>query len=238
MTKRPEAPHRRNDTTTAAPAANGDRRRLGAELAVAALAAVIGFVAVYLTIGRPGKLVAGTPSTSVVAAKVEAVSPGGSTAGGGPLNQGQMTAFVFKKAPEPLPEVAFTDAAGVPLTLATFKGKTVLLNLWATWCAPCRKEMPDLDRLQKELGSDRFQVVALSVDRQGAEAAQKFLDSIKIENLKLYIDKTARAASTLRAIGMPTTILIDPEGREVGRLVGPAEWHSADAKRLIEASLK
>ena len=167
-----------------------------------------------------------------------AVGTAASGTGGAALNSGQMTAFVFKKTPEPLPEVSFTDASGKAMTLAAFKGKTVLLNLWATWCAPCRKEMPDLDRLQKELGSDRFEVVALSVDRQGVEAARKFLDGIKVENLKLYIDPTARAATTLRAVGMPTTILINAEGREVGRLVGPAEWHSADAKRLIEASLR
>lgn len=200
-------------------------------LAVAAAAALVGFGAVYVTIGRSDKVQSPAVAATVAAdpAKVNAVAG---------LSTGQMTAFVFKKSPEPLPDVAFTDASGKPMTLADFKGRTVLLNLWATWCAPCRKEMPDLDKLQKELGSASFEVVALSVDRQGADAAKKFLDGIKVENLKLYIDPTARAAATLRAVGMPTTLLIDKQGREVGRLVGPAEWHSGDAKRLIEASLK
>lgn len=199
---------------------------------VAAAAALVGFVAVYVTIGRSDKVQPQASATEVAQAPASARGPGDK------LNIGQMTAFVFKKTPEALPEISFTDAAGKPMTLADFKGRTVLLNLWATWCGPCRKEMPDLDKLQKDLGSPSFEVVALSVDRQGVETARKFLDSIKVEHLKLYIDATARAASTLRAVGMPTTILIDKDGREIGRLVGPAEWHSADAKRLVEASLK
>jgi thiol-disulfide isomerase/thioredoxin len=105
-------------------------------------------------------------------------------------------------------------------------------------CAPCRKEMPALDALQKELGGDRFEVVALSVDRQGAAASKKFLDETKVTNLKLYVESTARSIGTLRATGLPTTILIDREGREIGRLAGPAEWNSADAKRLIASVLK
>ncbi len=212
-------------------------------IVVAIAAAVVGFGAVYVTIGRSDKV----QPQAEVAKSAPAAQPNpsattpNSVASGGPaekLNVGQMTAFVFKKSPEPLPEISFTNAEGKAMSLSDFKGRTVLLNLWATWCAPCRKEMPDLDKLQKDLGSASFEVVALSVDRQGIDTARKFLDSIKIENLKLYIDPTARAASTLRAVGMPTTILIDKEGREIGRLVGPAEWHSPDAKRLVEASLK
>jgi len=97
--------------------------------------------------------------------------------------------------------------------------------------------MPALERLQKELGSDRFEVVALSIDRGGADAAKKFLDQIKVEKLALYVDATARSSSALKAVGMPTTLLIDRQGRELGRLVGPAEWDSADAVRLIKAAL-
>jgi thiol-disulfide isomerase/thioredoxin len=111
----------------------------------------------------------------------------------------------------------------------------VLLNLWATWCAPCRKEMPELDRLQAELGSERFEVVALAVDRAGAEGARKFLAETRVKSLALYVDQTARAGTLLKAIGLPTTILIDAQGREVGRLTGPAVWDSAEAKRLIRA---
>ena len=180
-----------------------------------------------------------TGVTQPAAAKVQdevnkSVSEAAGTKG---LSTGAMTTFVFKKAPEELPEIAFVDAGGAARSLKDFRGKTVLLNLWATWCAPCREEMPALDRLQKELGSDSFEVVALAVDRGGVDAAKKFLDSIKVSNLKLYADATTRSGSALKVIGMPTTILIDKDGREIGRLPGPAAWDSAEAKRLVEASL-
>ncbi len=98
--------------------------------------------------------------------------------------------------------------------------------------------MPSLERLQKALGSDRFEVVAVSVDRTGLAGAKEFLGAMQVEALKVYADPTARAASQLKAIGMPSTLLIDAEGREIGRLIGPAEWDSADAKALIEAALR
>jgi thiol-disulfide isomerase/thioredoxin len=148
-----------------------------------------------------------------------------------------MAAFVFRKQPEALPEVKFQDAEGKQRTLADWRGKVVLLNLWATWCVPCRREMPALDRLQQELGSDRFEVVAVSVDRKGIEGARKFLDETKAGKLALYVDPTTRLTSELRAVGLPATLLIDRQGREIGRLLGPAEWDSEDAKRLIRAAL-
>jgi thiol-disulfide isomerase/thioredoxin len=148
-----------------------------------------------------------------------------------------MAAFVFRKAPEALPEVRFQDAAGADIGLEKWRGKVVLLNLWATWCLPCRKEMPALDRLQKAMGSDRFEVVAVSVDRTGLAGARKFLDEAKVEALALYADPTARMSSTLRAAGLPATLLLDAEGREIGRLLGPAEWDGEDAQRLIRSFL-
>ena len=151
---------------------------------------------------------------------------------------GAVATFVVKATPEAMPEVTFINGKGESRSIASFKGKVVLLNLWATWCAPCRKEMPSLDRLQTELGSDKFEVVAISVDRSGAEGARRFLDSIGIKQLALYAEPTARLGAALKAIGMPTTLLIDAEGREIGRLTGPAEWDSADAKALIQAALK
>ena len=151
---------------------------------------------------------------------------------------GAVAAFVVKATPEVMPDVTFIDARGDSRSIASFKGKVVLLNLWATWCAPCRKEMPSLDRLQSELGSDKFEVVAISVDRSGAEGARRFLDSIGIKQLALYAEPTARLGAALKAIGMPTTLLIDAQGREIGRLTGPAEWDSPDAKALIQAALK
>lgn len=205
-------------------------------LLIGALSAVTGFALVYVLFGQPQAiLVAPVPATKVETAPVPPTSAQ-SPAAGDKLNQGHMTAFVFKKAPEPLPEVSFTDGAGKAMTLADLKGRKVLLNLWATWCAPCRKEMPALERLQKELGSDKFEVVALSVDRGGIDASKKFLDQIKVTALKLYVDATGRANSTLKAVGLPTTLLIDEQGREIGRLVGPAEWDSEDAKRLVKGA--
>ena len=154
------------------------------------------------------------------------------SAGANPL-----AAFVRKASPEPLPNVAFQNAEGQAVTLDSFRGRVVLLNLWATWCLPCRKEMPALDRLQTALGSDAFEVVALSIDRSGVAGARKFLDSVGISKLKLYADPTAKLANEFKAIGLPTTLLIDRGGREIGRLIGPAEWDDADAQRLIKAAL-
>jgi thiol-disulfide isomerase/thioredoxin len=210
----------------------------------AVLSAVLGFGAVYVTLRAPdngngtpvadatrdaGKSATGTP------APTEALPAGPGT---NALSVGQMAAFVFRKAPEPLPETAFVDASGKPRSLQDWRGKVVLLNLWATWCAPCRKEMPSLDRLQAELGSDTFEVVAVSVDKTGIDGAKRFLDQIKVARLGVYADPSVRLGSALKAIGMPSTVLIDREGREIGRLVGPAEWDSDEAKALIQAVLR
>lgn len=196
---------------------------------LAALSALAAFAAVYVIAGRPDNVGTIEPgSAPAKEASASAINP---------LSTGAMTTFVFKKAPEPLPEISFLDGEGKDVSLKDFAGKTVLLNLWATWCGPCREEMPALARLQKELGSDKFEVVALAVDKSGVEGAAKFLEKHKIEGLKIFADPTARDGIALKVVGMPTTILIDAEGREVGRLVGPAAWDSTEAKRLIEASL-
>jgi thiol-disulfide isomerase/thioredoxin len=204
----------------------------GKALAILALSTAAGFAAVYVTMA-PRDNAAIEKSQSAEAPEAQ---PAGTA--DAPKPGAKMAAFVHKKAPEPLPEITFNDAAGKTLTLADFKGKVVLLNLWATWCAPCREEMPALDRLQKALGGDTFEVVALSLDRKGAEASQKFLTETKADNLRLYIDSSAKQGTVLKIVGMPTTILIDKEGREIGRLAGPAEWDSDDAKALIMAALK
>ena len=201
-------------------------------LLVAALCCIIGFGAVYATRLRPDNGEAIAEPAAAPATEAPAATSGNA------LATGDMLTFVFRKAPQPLPAFTFTDASGGPKSIADWKGKVVLLNLWATWCIPCRKEMPALDRLQKELGSDTFEVVAMSVDRGGVPASQKFLDEIKVANLKLYAESTSKSVGLLRAPGLPTTILIDKEGREIGRLSGPAEWDGADAKRLIQSVLK
>ncbi len=198
---------------------------------VAALSALAAFAAVYVTMGRPD-------NERPVAKSGEKVKPAKPRGKINPLSTGAMTTFVFKKTPQALADVSFLDAEGKPVKLSDWHGKVVLLNLWATWCGPCREEMPLLDRLQGELGSDTFEVIALAVDKAGLEGASKFFRDIKVENLKLFADPTARVGGKLRVVGMPTTILIDAQGHEIGRLVGPADWDSDDAKRLIAASLE
>jgi len=196
-------------------------------IAMAAVAALIGFAAVYVTLGRH--------DNHGLSGSGEPAAP---TAAGSRKEAPGLPAFVYKASPEPVANVNFADESGAAKSLADFRGKVVLLNLWATWCAPCREEMPSLDRLQKELGSDRFQVVALAVDRSGVDAVRKFLDGVKASSLELYIDTTTRAGTAAKVIGMPTTLLIDAQGREIGRLPGPAEWDSPAAKALIQAALR
>jgi thiol-disulfide isomerase/thioredoxin len=141
--------------------------------------------------------------------------------------------FAIHETPRPLPEIRFEDSEGQPRTLADFSGKVVLLNIWATWCIPCRKEMPTLDRLQAELGGPDFEVVALSIDRAGPEVVRKFFGEIGIKHLALHIDASSKAMFTLGVVGLPTTLLIDRESREVGRLIGPAEWDSPEMVAFI-----
>ena len=135
--------------------------------------------------------------------------------------------------PKAVPAIQIQDASGRVRSLEDFRGRTVLLNLWATWCAPCREEMPALDRLQAKLGGPRFEVVALSIDQQGLRAARKFFDDVGIKALALYVDPSAKAAFTLGAVGVPSTLLIDVDGREIGRHAGPAQWDSAEVAGVL-----
>ena len=169
-----------------------------------------------------------------VAASLPAVAAGDTAS----YNRGTMTAFVMRKEPVVLPDIAFKDGKGNPVTLADWRGRVVLINLWATWCAPCRREMPALDRLQVKLGGDDFEVLAISVDRKGAEASANFLSETGAENLALYVDETFKVARDLKAPGLPVTILVDRQGREIGRLTGPAEWDTEDALALIGAVIE
>ena len=136
--------------------------------------------------------------------------------------------------PKPVPELRFVDGAGQPRTLADVRGKTVLLNLWATWCVPCRKEMPALDRLQARLGGPNFEVVALSIDKKGLPVIQAFYAELGLKALAIYVDATGDAAKQVGALGIPTTVLVDAQGNEVGRAMGPREWDSPAAVAEIE----
>ena len=136
--------------------------------------------------------------------------------------------------PRPVPELLFVDGAGQPRTLADFRGKVVLLNLWATWCVPCREEMPALARLQDRLGGRNFEVLALAVDKKGLPGVQAFYAELGLQALATYVDGSERAASQLGALGLPTTLLVDAQGNEIGRAVGPREWDSPAAVAEME----
>jgi len=138
--------------------------------------------------------------------------------------------FIFVDKGAPLAEITFDDVEGQARKLADFKGKILLVNIWATWCGPCRTEMPALDRLQARLGGPDFEVIPVSIDR-GMEAIRKFYGDIGIRNLAMYIESSSQVLRRTRALGLPTTLLIDRDGQEIGRVIGPAEW---DAPEIIQ----
>jgi thiol-disulfide isomerase/thioredoxin len=158
-----------------------------------------------------------------------------------PLARGEVAAVKVDANPRPLPPLAFEGPDRRPLTLDAFRGKTVLLNLWATWCVPCRQEMPALDRLQGALGGRDFDVVAINIDTRDPDKPRRWLAEAGITRLAYYADPQAKVFQDLRqvgkAVGMPTTFLLDPQGCELASLSGPAEWASEDALRLVRAAL-
>ena len=157
-----------------------------------------------------------------------------------PLAHGEVAALTVAAAPRRLPELAFQDAAGQNKTLTDWRGRTVLLNLWATWCVPCRKEMPALDALQEKLGGADFEIVALNTDTRDPEKPKAWLKEVGISRLAYYADPSGKVFQELKiagkTLGLPTTILIDGAGCELGTIAGPAEWASDDAVKLINAA--
>lgn len=151
--------------------------------------------------------------------------------------RGKLAAFFIYKTPKPLPEFTYVDEQGKEHSLKELRGKVVLLNLWATWCGPCRHEMPWLDTLKDKFKDQPFEMLTISIDRGGLKKPRRFFNKINVKHLTLYGDPSGRLAPKLRAFGMPTTLLIDREGRELGRIAGPAEWTSADAYGFIQAAI-
>lgn len=199
-------------------------------LGVGAAAAVLVAVGLYGIGGRPGN--AGDKAVCADIAAAEALDP---------LVGGEIAAFQVAERGEYLGDLAFTGSDGAPTTLADFAGRVVLVNLWATWCAPCRREMPALDRLAASAGGEDFALVPVSIDTGGPDKPRAFLASLGTENLPLYVDPTTEIfRETQRrglALGLPVTMLLDRQGCLLGRINGPAEWDSPEARALIEAAV-
>jgi thiol-disulfide isomerase/thioredoxin len=200
--------------------------RAGKRWAVLAAIAATGLMVAALSYDRawrassPAKQVAGPPAFT----------------GSSSPTANQLALSLFDQ-PRPVPEIHFQDEQGHDLTLADFHGRVVLLNVWATWCVPCRKEMPTLDRLQARLGGKDFLVMALSIDRKGVDAVRDFYREVGVEKLAIYLDPSGKGSQGLAIPGVPTTLLID-QGREVARKMGAAEWDGPEMVSLIERTMR
>jgi thiol-disulfide isomerase/thioredoxin len=217
---------RQDDFQTPPPARSGRRWLVGAAILAGA---VVGVGAVYGTKGGSGnRESASCPGAAAIAARMD------------PLAKGEVAAFNVNPAPQPLSPITFQTADGTKVTLADFKDKTVLLNLWATWCIPCRKEMPALNRLQADLGGKDFEVVAVNIDTQNPDRVRAFLEDAKIDKLHRYADPSTSILQSLRneglAQGLPTSVIVDKHGCRLGAMAGPAEWASDEGKALINAA--
>lgn len=219
-------------------------RTIGIVALATVAGAVAGALALYGMNGLPGN----APPAPVTAA---APAPEGGTDAGcapavsraaalAPLVKGEIAAFKVATEPRRLPPLSFTDAAGKAMSLKDFEGRTILVNLWATWCVPCRKEMPALDALQGTLGGPDFQVVTINLDTRDPDKPHAFLKEIGVKNLSFFADPGTKSFQALRGVGrgfgLPTTLLVDGKGCEIGFLAGPAEWSSEDALALLRAA--
>lgn len=239
-------------TASAPPPRSGGGRRLAMLSAAAVAGALAGALALYVMEASPRNV----PASEAGAGAPQVASSAASSATSAdpacapavtlaetlkPLVKGEVAALSLATEPRRLPPLSFTDAQGKALSLADFKGKLLLVNLWATWCVPCRKEMPALDHLEQALGGERFQVVAINLDTKDPEKPKAFLTEIGNKSLAFYADPGTKTFSALRAVGrgfgLPTTLLVDGKGCEIGFLAGPAEWGGADAQALIKAAL-
>lgn len=216
--------------TDPTPSVRSPGRRIPIMVATALIGGAIGLAGVYGIGGL--KRNAGDTSCAPAVALANRLAP---------LAQGEVAAVTMATAPLKLPDLAFEDSRGAPKKLSDWRGRTVLVNLWATWCVPCRKEMPALDNLQAKLGSADFEVVAINIDTRDAEKPKTFLADAGLTRLGYYSDQKAKIFQDLksigRALGMPTSVLIDGAGCEIATIAGPAEWDSDDAIRLISAAL-
>jgi thiol-disulfide isomerase/thioredoxin len=172
---------------------------------------------------------------AVYTAALAFATPAAADAGLAPYLTGEMRKLVLHAAPRAVPDVAFRDAAGGEHRLGDWKGRVILVNYWATWCAPCRHEMPALDRLQATLGGERFAVLTIATGRNALPAIERFFAETGVRHLPVLLDPRSALARAAGVAGLPATVLIDAEGREIGRMLGEAEWDSPEALALIGA---
>ena len=208
---------------------------------IAALAgALAGAVAVYVTGGPDGNNPPSVADASA-AADLACAAKAGRAGSLSALAVGDVAAMLPSDPPRSLAGLAFDDPEGKPMTIASRAGKTLLVNLWATWCAPCRAEMPALDALQRQMGNDAFEVVAINIDTGDDSKPKAFLLEIGVKTLGFYRDATMGVFNDLKrrslALGLPVTLLVDAEGCLLASMNGPAEWAGDDARKLIEAAV-
>jgi thiol-disulfide isomerase/thioredoxin len=153
------------------------------------------------------------------------------------LREGDMRKLVFHSSPVATTDEAFTHEDGSEMVLTDLQGRYVVLNFWATWCAPCRVEMPHLSALQSDLGGDDFEVVTVAVGPNPLPAMQRFFDEIGVDNLPLHTDARQRFARSMGVLGLPVTVIIDPDGMEIARMQGEADWSGDSAVAIINALL-
>jgi thiol-disulfide isomerase/thioredoxin len=205
-------------------------RRIPLAIAAVLIGGGIGFAALYGLGGLQHQ--AGDPTCRGAVATAKRIAP---------LVHGEVAALTVATSPLKLPDLAFQDGEGKPKKLSDWRGKTVLVNLWATWCVPCRREMPALNGLEEKLGGSNFQVVAINIDTRDPGKPKRFLQEANLTRLGNYSDPDAKVFQDLkaigRALGMPTSLLVDPKGCEIATINGPAEWNSDDAIKLITAAV-
>jgi thiol-disulfide isomerase/thioredoxin len=206
-------------------------RRIPLAIGAVVIGAAIGFAGIYGFGGLKRNAVGDSACQPAVALSSKIA----------PLAHGEVAALTMATAPLRLPDLAFEDADGKPKKLSDWRGRTVLVNLWATWCVPCRKEMPALEALQARLGGPKFEVVAVNIDTRDPEKPKTFLKDANLTRLGFFNDQKAKVFQDLksvgRALGMPTSVLVDGAGCEIGTIAGPADWDSDDAVKLITAAM-
>jgi thiol-disulfide isomerase/thioredoxin len=219
-----------NDMPESPSPAPAPTRRIPYVIGAVVIGAVIGFAGVY-GFGGLKRNASGDSACAPAVNLAQKISP---------LAHGEVAALTMATTPLRLPDLTFDDADGKPKKLSDWRGKTVLVNLWATWCVPCRKEMPALDRLQTKLGGKDFEVVAINIDTRDPDKPKNFLKDAKLTRLGYFNDEKAKVFQDLkaigRALGMPTSVLVDGRGCEIATIAGPAEWDSDDAVKLINAA--